>query len=103
MVLAELGTSLFQIAHLLTALERLLISGAKEQFNQMSDEQGANWQNPILSSCLMSDLRKKEQTKARSDLNFNAINLKLIQIVDNYVHIYGLQSKFQIYSIKIGA
>ena len=44
------------------ALERTLISGAKERFNKMSEERPANLQNPILSSSLMSDLRTNEQT-----------------------------------------
>jgi len=39
---AELGTFVFQIAHSLITLERLLISAANEQFIQMSDEWQAN-------------------------------------------------------------
>jgi len=58
-LMAELGTSLFQIAQSLIALEGLLISGAKEDFNKISNWVVASWKNPILSGWLMSDLRNK--------------------------------------------
>ena len=72
---SELGISLFQIAHSLIALERLFISRASEQFNKMSNELQVNWQNPILSSSLMSTLKKKERTKAKSDLKYWTVKI----------------------------
>ena len=52
-LVAELGNSLFQIAQSLFALEATLLSGAKERFYKMSEEQRANVQNTILSSPLI--------------------------------------------------
>ena len=59
--ISQLGTLLFQIAQLLITLEQTLISGAKEWFYKMSKERQENWQNPILSGLLMSDLSKKKR------------------------------------------
>jgi hypothetical protein len=38
----KVGTSLFQIAQSLIALERTLIAGAEEPLNKMSEERRAN-------------------------------------------------------------
>jgi len=64
---SELGTSLFEIALSLFALERTLILGAMVLLETKSEALWANWQNQILSGPLMSDLRKKECSDSKSD------------------------------------
>ena len=71
----QLGTSLFQFAQSLFALEQTLISRAKERFNKMSEELQASCQNPILSGPLMSDFEKKEWTKSRSKLKYETVRI----------------------------
>jgi len=41
----------------------------------MSKERQANWQNPILSGLLMSDLRKKEWIKSRSNFEYRTVKI----------------------------
>jgi hypothetical protein len=71
---AEEGVSPFQIDQMLIALDRTLISGAKEQFKKKSDER-TNWQIVILSGSLVTDLKKKEQTKLMSGFNYRTIQM----------------------------
>ena len=59
----ELGTSLFEIALSLIALERTLILGAMALLETKSEALWANWQNLALSGPLLSDLRIKERRK----------------------------------------
>ena len=59
--MAELGTSLFEIAQSLFALERTLILGAMALSKNKSDERTDKMQ--ILSGSLMSDIRIKERSK----------------------------------------
>jgi len=41
----------------------------------MSDGAVVNWQNPILSDSLVSDLRKREGTKEKSNLKYRAVKI----------------------------
>ena len=70
---AELGTSLFEIAQSLFALEGTLIWGANEQFKKKREERRAKWQNQILSGLLMSDIRKKERINSKSDVKYRTV------------------------------
>ena len=69
---AELGASLFQIALLLFALERNLISGAKERYKKKSEDRRANYQICILDGSLLGDIRKKEWVDSKSDFKDRA-------------------------------
>ena len=62
-ITSELGTSLFEIAQLLFALERTFILGAMALLETKSEALWANWQNQISSGPLMSDIRIKERRK----------------------------------------
>ena len=64
-MIAELGTSLFEIAQSLFALEQILIAGANERFKKKSDKRTDKIQ--ILSGSLMSDIGKKERSNSKSD------------------------------------
>ena len=59
----ELGTSLFEIAQSLFALEWTFILGVMALFETKSEAQWANWQNQILCGPLKSDIRIKERRK----------------------------------------
>ena len=60
-ILSELGTSLFEIAQSLFALERTFILGAMVLLETKSEAQWAIWQNQILCGPLMSNIRIKER------------------------------------------
>ena len=70
--ISELGTSLFENAQSLFALERTFILGAMVLLETKSEAQWANWQNKILCGPLMSDIRIKERRKNGSKRHKNA-------------------------------
>ena len=56
-----MGASLVQIALSLFTLERSFLSGTKERFKKKIEDRRANWQILLLSSSLMSDLKKRDR------------------------------------------
>ena len=73
--IAELGTSLFQIAQLLFALEQTILSGAKELLNKMSEERWASWKQLYFEWSAHERFKEKEMTKTRSEFNYWTVKI----------------------------
>ena len=85
--IAELGTSLFEIAQSLFALERTFILGTMALIKKKSEERQANWQNQILSGSLVSNIRRKERMNSESDFKDRTVFMveKRIKRHDLYI------------------
>ena len=94
---AELGTLLFEITLSLFAHEWTLTLGAMALLETKSEALWANWQKQILSSALMSDIRRREHSSSKTKYKDKTITMVWKRIQMHDWHIFKVVSSWTVW------